>query len=209
MRVLGVGLSRTGTTSLHQALQLLGLKSIHYDKVRLNDVLDGTNAHPDFRRYDDVDAVLDIPSAAFFEELLAAYPACKAILTIRDIESWWQSMVAHYGRRPPVETATRWQRLRARFDADLRDQLEVNRFKTLLRNHVYGSVTAQEFMYKKKYVMHNERVIAKVPADRLLVMNICDGQGWEALCPFLGLPHPGVPFPHVNAVATVTDGAGV
>ena len=203
MKVLGVGLSRTGTTSLHEAFQLLGLKSLHYDKARLNDVLDGTNAHPDFRRYDDVDAVEDIPSAAFFEELLTAYPACKAVLTIRDIDCWWESIVAHYNRRPPVEPETGWQRVRAKFDSRLRDQLEVNRFKRLLRNYVYGSVTAQEFLYRKKYVMHNERVLHKVPAERLLVMNICAGQGWEVLCTFLGLQHPGVPFPRVNAVTTV------
>jgi hypothetical protein len=36
---------------------------MHYDRVRLNDILDGTNPHPDFRRYDDFDAVTDIPSA--------------------------------------------------------------------------------------------------------------------------------------------------
>ncbi len=43
MKVLGVGLSRTGTLSLHAALEILGLKSLHYDTVRLNDVLDGGN----------------------------------------------------------------------------------------------------------------------------------------------------------------------
>jgi hypothetical protein len=146
--------------------------------------------------------VLDIPTAAFFEEVLAAYPECKAILTIRDIESWWLSIVAHYNRRPPVVPSTGWGRLRARFNGVEREQLEVNRFKTLLRNCVYGSVTAQEFLYKKKYVMHNERVVAKIPPERLLVMDICAGQGWEVLCPFLGIERPKEPFPHVNAVAT-------
>jgi hypothetical protein len=42
------------------------------------------------------------------------------------------------------------------------------------------------------------------PGD-LLVMDITAGQGWEALCPFLGLEAPaGVAFPVANA----GDGAG-
>jgi hypothetical protein len=32
--------------------------------------------------------------------------------------------------------------------------------------------------------------------DDLLVMNICAGEGWEKLCPFLGLAIPKVKFPH-------------
>ena len=35
------------------------------------------------------------------------------------------------------------------------------------------------------------------PGD-LLVMNICEGEGWEKLCPFLGVPIPNEPFPNVN-----------
>ena len=72
MKILGVGLSRTGTMSLTLALRRLGLKAMHYDRVRLNDILDGSNPDPDFHRYDDVDAVTDIPSAYFYRELLEA-----------------------------------------------------------------------------------------------------------------------------------------
>ena len=32
----------------------------------------------------------------------------------------------------------------------------------------------------------------------LLVMNICDGEGWEVLCPFLNKPIPNVIFPKKN-----------
>ena len=41
LKVIGAGLSRTGTTPLHLALRALGLRSIHYDQVRLNDVISG------------------------------------------------------------------------------------------------------------------------------------------------------------------------
>src|SRR5262245_49667382 len=98
MRILGVGLSKTGTTSLHRALCRLGFKSLHFDDQRLNDVIVGTNDTPDFRRYDDLDAVLDIPAACFFEELMHAYPDCKCILTVRDENQWWRSIESHFKR---------------------------------------------------------------------------------------------------------------
>jgi hypothetical protein len=69
-------------------------------------------------------------------------------------------------------------------------------FRIQLRNLVYGSVVAQEYIYKKKYQQHNWRVVNIVPAERLLVMDISSGDGWSQLCPFLGVPIPAVPFPH-------------
>lgn len=33
----------------------------------------------------------------------------------------------------------------------------------------------------------------------LLVMNICNGDGWELLCPFLSEPIPNMPFPYVKS----------
>lgn len=34
--------------------------------------------------------------------------------------------------------------------------------------------------------------------DNLLEINVCGGEGWEKLCPFLGFPIPDTPFPHEN-----------
>ena len=42
--------------------------------------------------------VSDIPAAYFYPELLAAYPECKAILTIRDEDTWFLSLQNHYAR---------------------------------------------------------------------------------------------------------------
>ena len=199
LKILGVGLGRTGTMSLTAALRQLGLKALHYDRVRLNDILDGTNPKPDFRRYDDYDAVTDIPSAHFYRELLAAYPSCKAILTVRDVESWWKSISrhvnVHFPYRPPQMFGYD-NRGRALGATPLTDPGADNHFKMLLLNCVYGSTVALEYPYKKKYLEHNERVQREVPADRLLVMDVTAGDGWDKLCAFLGLPVPDAPFPH-------------
>jgi hypothetical protein len=200
MKVLGVGLGRTGTLSLHRAFEMLHLKSIHYDQIRLRDVLDGSNSRPNFRRYDDVDAVTDIPTGYFYKEILEAYPDCKAVLTVRDAESWWQSSIKH-NDQDPVGEASPWQRALALVSTTAAARLDRHRFKTYVRNYVYGSAVPREFLYKRKFLEYNERVRMDIPADRLLVMNIIAGDGWELLCPFLGVPIPSDPFPHENKLA--------
>ena len=57
MKYLCAGLSRTGTLSLHKAMEILGYKSLHWEPERLRDVIMGENQLPDWRRYDDVDVV--------------------------------------------------------------------------------------------------------------------------------------------------------
>lgn len=180
MKILGVGLSKTGTSSLHRALGLLGLRSLHYDDARLNDVVHGTAARPDFRRYDDVDAVLDIPAAHFFVELTAAYPDCRCILTERNEDDWWRSVHHHFNVRRPIRTR-----------AD-------HPFKWDLRCLVYCSADAREAEYRRRYRAHNARVRQCVPASRLLVMDISGGDGWDPLCRFLAAAVPDAAFPHQN-----------
>ena len=187
MKILGVGLSKTGTMSLHHALQLLGFTSLHYDTKRLNPMLSGTAQAADFRCYDDVDAVTDLPAALFYKELLAAYPDAVAILTTRDIESWWCSIREHCNEEYPVPL----HKAQSSWSAE-------DRFRNAVRNRAYGSAVAEEKPYKKRFMEHNAAVQSEIPAHRLLVMDIMAGDGWEKLCPFLGVAIPDAAFPHSN-----------
>ena len=45
---------------------------------------------------------------------------------------------------------------------------------------------------------HEINTYFKNRPNDLLVMNICEGDGWEMLCPFLGTDIPDVPFPKLN-----------
>ncbi len=202
LKIIGAGLSRTGTASLQQALQTLGLSCVHFDHARLEDVLDGSNTDPDFRRYDDVDAVVDLPAAYFYRELLAAYPASKAILTLREVHAWWKSVSVHFNVTAPVPEHPRLLHRIASKAGYTRKYDKFDAIRRRLRNYVYGSPHATEFLYKKKFVEHNALAAATIPSDRLLVMDICAGDGWEKLCPFIGAPIPSTPFPH-NHRATI------
>lgn len=195
LNVIGAGLSRTGTRSLADALEGLGLRTIHFDRNRLNSVLFGADPSPNFRVYDDVDAVVDLPGSYFFRELMDAYPRSKVILTVRDIEAWWKSIEVHFNVVAPLdEERPIRRRILNKLGWSGKDEA-FDAFRRRLRNCVYGSPVATEFLYKKKYLEHNQRVIAATPPERLLVMDIAAGEGWEKLCPFLNAPIPNRPFP--------------
>lgn len=201
LKIIGAGLGRTGTTSLHLALERLGYKSIHFDQERLNDVLDGSTAQPDFRRYDDVDAVTDVPTAYFYRELFAAYPDARVILTVRDINRWWKStdMVFNYTHPVSAETPLRYQIAdKFRLEKWIGMESANDVFRRNLRTCIYGGPRAREYLYKRVYRRHNASVAAHIPSERLLIMDVESGDGWDKLCPFLGVAAPNTPFPHSN-----------
>lgn len=170
LQLLGIGLSRTGTKSLTHALRILGYNSIHWRPERLENIVNGHCQNPDFRRYDDVDAVTDIPAAYFWRELWNAYPDLKFILTWRDPDDWYHSVENHYKRIAQPD----------------------RRLQTL----VYGSPEPTAWLYKKHFCDHASAAIALIPPDRLLTMNILAGDGWDKLCEFLSTATPDTPFPH-------------
>lgn len=180
MKILGAGLSKTGTTSLARALRVLGYETLDGDQERLHDVIFGVDNDPSFRVYDDVDAATDLPAAYFYRELTEAYPNLLVILTIRPEDDWWRSAQYHFNCAFPVADQTQ------------------DEFRWRLRSLAYGSPMAQEFLFRKRYREHNEGVVATVAAEKLLVMDITAGDGWEKLCAFLGEPIPDIEFPHEN-----------
>ena len=75
---------------------------------------------------------------------------------------------------------------------------------TPMRAWIYGqgrgSPLGNERAYIDRFVEHNRRVRTHFSARQhdLLVMDITAGDGWEALCPFLGREVPDIPFPRLN-----------
>ena len=75
--IFGVGLSRTGTSSLTAALEAMGIATIHNDRAftpHLHDEHGGHSynfTHHFENFYDRKGAVVDIPTAAYYKELLS------------------------------------------------------------------------------------------------------------------------------------------
>ena len=207
MKVICAGLSKTGTKSLANALQILGYTvydfpehvNIHGDEWR---ALYSGNETPDFvSMYEGVDAVTDLPAAYWYEELLQAFPDAKVILTVRDNdEVWVQSWVKHLQLSRDLGM---FSKLALGFFAKPRKFLDL---ATKADTAVYGSVNpTATILFKKKYNAHNERAKAVVPAEKLLVYNV--KQGWDPLCQFLGVDVPSQEFPRKNVGgSTVREG---
>ena len=192
MKILGVGLSRTGTFSLCMALRILGYNAIHWEAQVgiMNDIVMGYARNPNFRRFDHVEAVVDIPAAYYYKELQKAYPDLLFILTVRDIDSWFQSVKWHYGKRNP---------------RSMKNEPEEFKKAQVLQRLVYGSDKVVEDLYKARYQEHNNNVVKTIPKSKLLIMDITAGDGWEKLCNFLNVPVPSIPFPFENKRFTVPN----
>jgi hypothetical protein len=120
-----------------------------------------------------VDAGKHSPWPLLYRELDDAYPGSKFILTIRDVDEWWASVLTRFGGK-----------------------------STEMRAWIYGAGDPEghEDLYKKRYEAHNAEVLGYFSnrPDDLLVFAIANGEGWDQLCPFLGIPMPSEPFPHLR-----------
>lgn len=180
MKIFGIGLSKTGTTSLAQALEILGYRVKDYPGIERYRAGDVTSI--DRTVIDGHDALTDTPIPSFFRELDQAYPGSKFILTIRDTDSWLRSCKKQF---TPALAAK---------------QNEAHR-KLFL--DLYGTDVYDETKFLQGYRRHIDQVLEYFkdrPAD-LLVLDLTAGDGWHKLCAFLGKPVPDRPFPKANVTA--------
>ncbi|KXS97466.1 hypothetical protein AC578_7357 [Pseudocercospora eumusae] len=222
MKVLCFGLSRTGTSSLRQALLDLGYDDVYHYASCLNENpkdaemwLEAIDAkchgkgEPFTRKEWDqllghCMAVTDTPVVWFYRELLEAYPEAKVILTLRDSpEQWWESQMntlIKYMSSMIFPAPGVWTTIVRMFGPPKRTidrlaaeiSLNYPMYQDLLRDSENGTKDAQNF-----YVQHAEHVKALVPKERLLVMNVKDG--WKPLCDFLRKEIPPWDFPRANS----------
>lgn len=173
-KVFGIGFQKTGTSSLREALKILGYRvkdgdfkqfpaAVRRDRKRL------------MRALKHFDAAEDNPWPLLFRELDRWYPGSKFVLTVRDEETWVKSVSRHIG--------------------DLRSPMH---------EWIYGKGKGLPKKAPENaarvYKEHN-RAVREHFRDRpeqLLEVDFTSGQGWEELCAFLGHELPKDPFPHFN-----------
>lgn len=176
-KVFGIGLSKTATTSLFAALDILGYRSgtyRHLEALGLSEWFDG---HFESDYLGDYEAVTDLPVGCFFRELDRLYPGSKFILTVREMAAWLASCRSFFGPRA-----------------------QPSAFYVATQLRAYGSVTFDESRFAAAYDAHVTSVstyFARRPTD-LLVMDVFAGDGWEELCRFLGHEVPASAFPNVK-----------
>jgi hypothetical protein len=175
MKVFGIGIQKTGTTTLGWCLGQMGFKHRSYHPMaawyfRLN-------RHDRLRQVMDAyDSFDDEPWAHTYVLADQWYPDAKFVLTVRkNAGRWAQSLVNHCDRVP--------------FNEHRRFFLKY----MMPRGH------------EMELIEHYHRHIAEVQAyfrerpDKLLVMCWENGDGWAQLCPFLGRPLLDLPIFKANA----------
>jgi hypothetical protein len=70
----------------------------------------------------------------------------------------------------------------------------------VLHRALYGTATFVPDQFAQAYRQHVQDVRAyfETRPEALLVLDICGGEGWERLCPFLRSEIPDLPFPRMN-----------
>ena len=208
VKVIGAGLARTGTMSLKMALEQLGYGPCFHmiellkNPARLNylDVSHKAGATDWKAFFEGYQAAVDYPACFYYKELLAENPTAKVILTVREPESWYQSVANTVYRGKPKGF---WDIVRLIrnliVSADMRRLAPVFRYndKLIWQGHFKGKFEDKEAAIKV-YQEHVEGVKAHVPADQLLIFEV--KQGWQPLCDFLGKPIPEQPFPQSNSM---------
>lgn len=172
-KVFGIGVFKTGLTSLGQALSMLGYRysgeEWYHGKI-IDDPWDLHSGMSDdhlrilIARAREYDALIDFPWMFRFREMDEAFPNARFIYTIRDPERIVRSLWDYRKERGTREE-----------DLPSRDRI-IGRYRE------HGELVRRHFSGRKNF----------------LIMDIEAGAGWAELCGFLGEPIPDVAFPWAN-----------
>lgn len=224
MQILAVGISRSGTESLREALHTLGFEHTHhgfdtilppYDLEKIYRLLKkkyntpppagtGTGSTPGSKlTASDFDTILgssvgvcDLLAAEFAPELIAAYPDAKVILnTRRDLDAWHKSMQATMGYFD--SNPVDWDWMKSWFCGEL-FWIRHAMCRTMMPTFFRGSFASNgKWVYEQHVAMVRGLGLSE---ERLLEWSVDDG--WEPLCRFLGRDVPDAEFPNGNPPQT-------
>ena len=189
LKVVGSGLGRTGTKSLHAALNMLGFGPCHHmfevfqrpDSMPL--WVEAGAGRPDWDAiFKDFRSMVDYPGAHYWRELAAHYPDAKVLHSVRDPDEWFDSTQATiFSAQSPAWRPGPTQAFFESFSGDF-------------RAHVHDRAFMTDYFRR-----HTQNVIDAIPPERLLIFEV--GEGWERLCKFLNVPVPDEAFPAQNSRA--------
>lgn len=181
-RIFCLGVNRTGTTSINECFEVLKLTPVASSQTYTPEAEQRIDRFFRHKNYADM-LELAGPYRAFqdwpwnmwsmYQHLDSGFPDSRFILTERDPESWWRSTERWLSSSAP-EILHRLQ-LHLRVDQPSRETMTESylRYNQDVKRYFRGS-------------------------DKLLVMDVEKGDGWDKLCRFLRLPLPQDPFPHRN-----------
>ncbi|KPI36199.1 uncharacterized protein AB675_8897 [Cyphellophora attinorum] len=204
MKVLALGLGRTGTASLRTALKELGYTDTYHmlsasmenppDSLCWQDAFAAIYEGKGKFGREEFDAILghcqavcDWPAIAFSKELIEAYPEAKVIITTRDVDTWHDSVLKTVNWRnndPELKLLANMD-----WGAGLYQPMLAKFFHHFFKDDFEGQG-------KQIFNDYYQSIREMVPPGQLLEYRV--SSGWRPLCEYLGHPIPDVPFPRSN-----------
>lgn len=175
-RIFGIGLNKTGTTSLHAALTILGFESLHWGGPAIREAVEAARdtGAPLLSNLDArYDALSDIEAlSTAFATLDRQYPGSRFVLTVRPVDEWVDS------RRRHVETNV-LRKARGEYNGTF--------------------LVVEESAWREKWEEHLGLVHAHFRGRHdFLEMDLSSGSGWSPLCELLEVDTPAASFPWAN-----------
>ena len=195
LEIIGPGFGRTGTNSLKLALEQLGFGPCHHmfevrdhpeqlanweaaargERVDWDDVFRGYRSQVDW------------PGARYWRELAQHYQKAKVILSVRDPDSWFDSVQA---------TIVPFVAARGTHPSPHINAIAEMAHQTV-SVQVFGDRLSDRDHAIRIFRQHIAEVQSEIPSDRLLTFDLRNG--WKPLCEFLEVEAPDVPFPKTNS----------
>lgn len=176
-KLFGIGLPRTGTTSLAVALNSVGIPTLHGAYEMFPDPLE--LSHPIYQKFR---GFVDTPFYLLFEKANLRFPDCKFIFTTRKLDRWLESC------------ASLWKVMTATFPPDH----PVWVYVTI----TFGSYTFDPKRLAIVYHRHQDSVnhfFSTLDPSRYLTIDLDETvRPWIPLARFLGIAEPTISYPHSN-----------
>ena len=193
LKIIGASFGRTASLSLKKALEILGYKNCYH----MSEVVTKPEHSELWLRawkrefiwddiFDGYQAAVDWPVAAFWPQLMEAYPEAKIILSTREPEAWYESAKNTIFKSMDEGINSKNQEIRKRI---------------LMAKEIIVDGTFNGKLNDKKHCIkiYNENIARckkEVDSDRLITFNPKDG--WDSLCKQLACPIPNVDYPFIN-----------
>jgi hypothetical protein len=170
-KVFGIGLPRTGTTSLDIALNKLGITSLHFPFSLYE--------NNDFSILNEYTAFVDTPIPMLYQKLDNLCPNSGFILTTRTVEGWLKSM--------------EWLLKEGRYIWEWKSSYDD------FNQEFFGANDFNLEIYQSRYyTFHREVFDYFRDRENLLVLDLNVGYGYKELCKFLDVPVLQAEYPRGN-----------
>jgi hypothetical protein len=180
-KIFGIGLNKTGTTTLKRCMQIFGYKHKSCSPELLKDVIEHNKFEQLYATVNQYDSFDDWPWPLIYKKLDKKYPNSRFILTLRkDVNTWLKSLKKHSLRTKPL------------------DNCRIYAYK-----HHYPHGHEEDHI--RQYHSHEKEVkeyFSNRPDD---LLTVCweNGDGWKEICEFLNLDIPDKQFPHANSSKSI------